>query len=245
MPDTPSPSQTDRVVLALRELVLQGAFAPEARLKEVDLAARLRASRTPIRHALVRLAHEGLLEAVPTGGFRVRRFTLDDVWDAIELRGVLEGMAARLAAERLSNPADLEALRRHQDAMEPMHPFEPASFAIYLEINEQFHREIWRLSRSRMLEQTIDGVVHLPFAAPGALVFSEAESVESRRTFEIAQAHHRGLVEAIADRAGTRAEALAREHATIARMNLRRALADTTLASRIPGASLLQFSTVA
>src|SRR4249920_3109106 len=80
-------SQTERAVLALREMLLRGDFTPGKRLTELALAARLDASRTPVRHALHRLAHEGLLEALPGGGFSVRRFTLADIWDAIEIRG--------------------------------------------------------------------------------------------------------------------------------------------------------------
>src|SRR5215813_11895884 len=91
-------SQTGRTLLTLRELVLRGEFAPGERLLELSLVSRLGVSRTPIRLALDRLAHEGLLEPSPSGGFVVRQFTIEEVWDAIETRGVLEGMAARLAA---------------------------------------------------------------------------------------------------------------------------------------------------
>src|SRR5215472_10924352 len=92
-------SQTGRALLMLRELLLKGEFRPGERLSELQLVPRLGVSRTPIRSALDRLAHEGLLEETPSGRFLVREFTLADVWDAIELRGVLEGTAARLAAE--------------------------------------------------------------------------------------------------------------------------------------------------
>jgi GntR family transcriptional regulator of vanillate catabolism len=98
-------SQTGRTLLTLRELILKGEFQPGERLSELALVARLRVSRTPIRLALDRLAHEGLLEPSPSGGFVVREFTIEDVWDAIEMRGVLEGSAARLAAERLRDPS--------------------------------------------------------------------------------------------------------------------------------------------
>ena len=97
-------SQTGRTVLNLREMLLRGDFQPGERLSELPLVARLGVSRTPIRLALDRLANEGLLEIVPTGGFVVRAFTLTDVYDAIEMRGVLEGAAARLATERLQDP---------------------------------------------------------------------------------------------------------------------------------------------
>ena len=82
-------------------MLLAGEFDPGDRISEAPLAARIGVSRTPIRLALERLAHEGLLEPYPTGGFIVRKFTLDDVWNGIEVRGLLEGGAARLAAERL------------------------------------------------------------------------------------------------------------------------------------------------
>src|SRR3989442_1433448 len=56
----------------------RSAFAPGQRLTELDLVGRLKASRTPIRHALTRLAHEGLLEQVHSGGYRVRAFAIED-----------------------------------------------------------------------------------------------------------------------------------------------------------------------
>jgi GntR family transcriptional regulator of vanillate catabolism len=237
-------SQSDRVVLALRELVLQGHFPAGSRVTELALAAELGASRTPVRHALARLAEEGLLEVLPAGGFRVRGFTLDEVWDAIELRGILEGSAARLAAERLSDPEDLTSLRKLLAAISQTLPVDVDRFAIYLQQNDQFHREIWRLSRSRVLMQAIENVVRLPFAAPSALVFSQAESIEARHVATVAQEQHRAIVEAIERRAGARAEALAREHAMIARRNLERALRDQSVFGRIPGASLIQFPAV-
>jgi GntR family transcriptional regulator of vanillate catabolism len=233
-------SQSDRVVLALRELLLQGHFPPGERLTELGLVARLDASRTPVRHALTRLAHEGLLEELPSGGFKVRAFTLDEVWDAIELRGVLEGAAARLAAERLSSPTALDLLKELLSGIDQTMPVNVDQFVTYLQHNERFHREIWRLSGSQVLIQTIENVIRLPFAAPGALVFSQAESTESRHIAGIAQEQHRALVDAIERRAGARAEALAREHAMIAWRNLERALQDKALFGRIPGASLVR-----
>src|SRR5262245_37391405 len=92
-------SQTARAFIVIRERLLRGDFARGERISELPLVARLSMSRTPIRLALERLAHIGLLDAGATGGFTVREFTLVEVLDAIELRGVLEGTAARLAAE--------------------------------------------------------------------------------------------------------------------------------------------------
>ena len=98
--DSAALSQTVRVQLRLRELILAGELPPGARIAELALVERLGASRTPIRMALVRLQEEGLLDALPHGGFAVKDFSEADIHDAIELRGTLEGLAARLAAER-------------------------------------------------------------------------------------------------------------------------------------------------
>src|SRR5438105_10223032 len=102
-------SQTARALILVREMLLRGEFARGERISELPLVARLGMSRTPIRLALERLAHIGLLEAAATGGFTVREFTLAEVRDAIEVRGVLEGTAARLAAERLLDSLELAA----------------------------------------------------------------------------------------------------------------------------------------
>src|SRR5262245_61412600 len=105
-------NQTTRAALTLREMLVQGKFKPGERIREVPLAARLEVSRIPLRLALERLAHEGFLELRPTRGFVVPEFSTDDIYDAIELRGALEGSAARLAAERLQGPKDVVPLEQ-------------------------------------------------------------------------------------------------------------------------------------
>lgn len=232
-------SQIGRVVLALREMVLRGEFRPGERLAELTLAPLLKASRTPVRLALDRLAHEGLLVALPKGGFKVREFTIADIWDAIEVRGVLEGTAARLAAERLSSPDELAELRRYCWAAEESIPTDAVAFSRYLEMNGAFHREVWRLAKSPILMRALESVVLLPFAGPNALVFSRAEYAESHHEGTIAVEHHRSIMEAIEDREGARAESLAREHSRVSRRNLARALHDKELSGRVPGFSLL------
>ena len=73
--------------LALRELVLRGALNPGERVSELQMVERLGVSRTPVRMALVRLEEEGLLEAIPSGGFSVKAFSEQEVFEAIEIRG--------------------------------------------------------------------------------------------------------------------------------------------------------------
>src|ERR1700692_1530341 len=108
--DSRPSSQTGRATLALREMLVQGQFKPGERIREVPLAAKLDVSRIPLHLALERLAHEGFLEVHPRRGFIVQQFSPDDIYDAIELRGLLEGAAARLATERLQDVKELAGL---------------------------------------------------------------------------------------------------------------------------------------
>src|SRR5579872_6424682 len=101
-----------RTLLALREMLLKGAFPPGKRLEEVDLSRRLAVSRPILRSVLDHLSLEGLLESGPSGGYAARRFTLDDIRDAILARSTLEGLAASLAAKRIQDPTELEPARK-------------------------------------------------------------------------------------------------------------------------------------
>jgi GntR family transcriptional regulator of vanillate catabolism len=232
-------SQSDRAVVVLRELLVQGAFSPGERLTELSLVPQLGVSRTPVRHALTRLAHEGLLQRLPQGGFRVRGFTMQEIWNAIELRGTLEGAAARLAAERLDDPAALVPVKEVLAALDEIVPRSLSEFVGYLPLNDRFHRAVWTLSGNQMLVDTLEYIVCLPFAAPSALVFGEAELPETRRAAELARSQHQAIVDAIEHRQGARAEAVAREHALIAWGNLQRAI-NSKKPVRFPGAALVR-----
>ena len=239
-------SQTGRTLLNLREMLLRGDFNAGDRISELPLVARLGVSRTPIRLALDRLAHEGLLEVAPAGGFVVRGFTMDDIWDAIEIRGILEGSAARLAAERCADQSELDSLRHFRDQMEA-HTLSNANidtFARYMDLNEAFHAEIVILAKSPLLRKTLDRVVALPFAAPSAVVFANARVPNAARNFAIGQEHHNVIAEAIERREGARAEATAREHSGLARRNLEAILSDRSILSQVPGASLIKLPAV-
>jgi GntR family transcriptional regulator of vanillate catabolism len=237
------PGQQMKAVLRLRELLLSGEVGPGERVAEIPLAARLGVSRTPLRLALSTLAHEGLLEMLPGGGFVVRDFDPADIADAIELRGVLEGTAARMAAERLADPARLAPLRAAVDAMEPLvRTATPGlgDFERYVAANEVFHARLLDLADSPMLCRAMAQAMALPFASPSSFVLAQADLPESREILVLAQAQHRAILEAIEAREGTRAEALAREHARLAKQNLKLALGDAALLASVPGNALIR-----
>ncbi len=234
-------SQSTQALLRLRELILNGEFPAGSRMSELPLVERLGVSRTPLRLALANLEHEGLLEQLSGGGYAVREFTKKDIDDAIEVRGVLEGTAVRLAAERGVNRRQLSAMQECIDQLEKVvHRADYDSFVTYLDLNLRLHGLFLRAARSPVLERTLEGVVSLPFAGPSALVLAQAELPESREILVVAQSHHRALVEAIENREGARADGVAREHARIAKRNLDIVLANRDVLDRVPGASLIR-----
>jgi len=239
---TETDSQTLRALLEMRELLIQGAFKPGERIREIPLAERLSVSRTPLRLALDRLENEGLLEACPKGGFVAREFTVQDILDAIEVRGVLEGTAARLAAERLESPADAAELRICIDGIERLLRT-PASgvdtLAAYIEWNSRFHAHLTRMAKSDILRRSLDRALTLPFASPSAFVLAEARSEEHREILLISNSQHRAIAEAIESREGARAEAVAREHSRMFRRSVTLAMQERRIA-QIPGGSLIR-----
>lgn len=236
-------SQTVKAQLALRDLILSGELEPGERISELSMVDRLGVSRTPVRMALVRLEEEGLLEAIPSGGFSVKSFTERDVFEAIEIRGTLEGLAARLAAERGPSASDLVSVRDclgELDAVVERHLAGGGRFADYIALNARFHRMLTDLAGSHVVERQIERVVTLPFASPSAFVLIQEDVPEARTVLTVAQDHHRCVVDAIEAREGARAEAIMREHARLASRNLRYALRNREAFDRIPGAALLR-----
>jgi GntR family transcriptional regulator of vanillate catabolism len=192
-------TQITSALLQLRELIFSGSFAAGERMSELPLVERLGVSRTPLRLALAELEHEGLLRGLAGGGYVVREFTMDDIRDAIGLRGVLEGTAARFAVERHCARRDLKTLRTLNDSIEELvHRVDYESFERYVDLNERFHARLLRMARSPMLERALASIVSLPFAGPSAaFVISEAELPESREILVIAHRHHSNLIESI------------------------------------------------
>ncbi|GAB4183622.1 MAG: GntR family transcriptional regulator [Thalassobaculales bacterium] len=236
-------SQTLRALLALRGMVLEGALAAGERVSELAIVERVGVSRTPVRAALARLAEEGLLEPIPSGGYTVRAFTAREVLEAIEIRGLLEGLAARLAAERGVSALALAPLKECLGALDEVvgqDDLGAAGFADYVELNARFHALLVETAGSRLVERQIERAITLPFASPSAFVMAQATMAEARAILMIAQDHHRCVVEAIERREGSRAESLMREHSRLAGRNLGLALRSKGSIEKVPGAALIR-----
>lgn len=235
-------SQSLKALMALRELVLGGSLAAGERLYEVSLSKQIGISRTPIREALTRLEQEGLLERVPSGGFTVRTFSFEDVIDSIELRGVLEGTAARLAAERGVEGTKLQQMHRIVEQLSVVVEAGAKSmdFTAYTNLNREFHSCLAGLAGSETIKREVERMARLPFASPSAFLDAQSDILEFRQSLIGAQDQHKDMLEAIEMHEGVRAEHIAREHARLARKNLEYVMnQDRSLMTKVPGLTLV------
>ena len=175
------------------------------------------------------LAQEGLVEDSPDGGFVARHFTYQDISDAIAARGAMEGLAAGLAAARISDPAQLKDIRRISlelaDVTASFPDTEPPTadqMARFGELNAAFHTALVALAHSPMLELSVKRVQSIAFASPAAVVVPG-----DRGGFSRAVEEHAAILNAIEVHDAARAEALTREHARFALQGLRSTLTRT------------------
>jgi GntR family transcriptional regulator of vanillate catabolism len=216
-------SRIATVTTRLREMILAGELTPGECLLEIPVAQRLGVSRTPFRLALGELEKKGLIERLPTRGFRVREFPMAQVANAIDVRGVLEGMAARLVAERGLDAATRGVLEQclaegqALTATPPRGSIDPVRWAA---INARFHWIMVRAAPNPALTSALEHNERIPMAA-AAITFNSAVQELAYPLVRRAQADHVSIVEALIRREGARAEALLREHAYRSRENKR------------------------
>jgi GntR family transcriptional regulator, vanillate catabolism transcriptional regulator len=236
-------NQTVKAVQRLRDLILGGQLLPGERLSETDMVELLGVSRTPARMAMMRLHEEDLLEEIASsGGFRVRGFSADEVFAAVEIRGILEGLGARLAAECHPTRSELDAMRAcvaEMDDVARQGTATSAGIADYAALNDRFHRLLVHLARSPNLTRQLDRASALPFASPSSLLLAQSRLVDLPTMLIVAQDQHRCIVDAIEEGDGTRAEALTREHNRLATRHLDRILQSAEVLPLAPGHTLI------
>jgi GntR family transcriptional regulator, vanillate catabolism transcriptional regulator len=219
--------KNSRVIVRMREMILQGELVPGQRVREVELAGNLGVSRTPVREALPILAQEGLLTQLDTRGFVVRQFTPQEIMDAIDVRGVLEGLAARMLAEQGPPRRLMQSLYdciHEGEAIFAKGHLVESDEARYGEMNKQFHSLIIEGAGSKVIADAIERNSRIPFAAAHAIAF---DKVDLHRMFEslwAAHRQHKAIVQALDNGEGARVAALMFEHAyaTKASINLAR-----------------------
>jgi len=214
-------SRMEAVLGELREMILLGKLEPNERIVEIPFAARLGVSRTPLRLALAELEKEGLLERL-TRGYRVREFTMEEIADAIDVRGTLEGMAARIVAER-GLPASVRAviegcITEGRALLES--PEEGAVIAQgWAAMNARLHGAIVSAAGNSALEAALRQNDRIPLAASSAITFGA--NIYDLSLMRRAHEDHESILEALVRGESARAESLLREHAYRSGVNKR------------------------
>jgi DNA-binding GntR family transcriptional regulator len=208
-----------RLTEDLTEAIVRGEIPAGKKLSEPDLARRYEVSRGPLREALRRLEGRGLVRHVPHAGARVVTLDRDEILELSVVREALEGMAARLAAERMSD-AEIDALRSLLDEHEKTVQRTQGREYFQQEGDLDFHYRIVQGSRNPKLIALLCGdLYHLV-----RMYRYRASQNESRPHKALAE--HRRVVDAIAERDGELAELLIRRHLAASRASIAAQLGD-------------------
>jgi DNA-binding GntR family transcriptional regulator len=149
----PPVTTVTRIAEELRRGIREGRFAPGQRLIEADLTRALGVSRGPLREAMARLAGDGLVKIEPNRGVTVRALTREDVRSIAAIREMVEGLAARLAAEHIDAGSNREDFKRVWAEMNGARARSNASD--YVDANEKFHTMIVRIGGNAILAQLL------------------------------------------------------------------------------------------
>lgn len=186
----------------LRNSILKGELEPGERLMELQLAEQLGVSRTPIREAIRKLELEGLVEMIPRKGAYVADLSIKDVLDVLEVRMFLEGLAAYLAAERMTDD-DIDELKNILKKFEDSIDNKDRESMILLD--NQFHDKIIEGSRNNKLIQIVQSL-HEQFQRFRVIYFNEYNEHEDLLKY------HQAIVEAILQRDRKKAQEYAQTH---------------------------------
>lgn len=142
------PNLKEAVYQRLKESIIRGEISPGSKLVETQISQALGVSRTPLREATSRLGQEGLLEVVPRRGTFVRKQSLNEILESLEIREALEGLAARLAA-RHATPDVIQKMKNCFSAFSPKNV--EKSIKDYAQQNVRFHHLVIQASQNRRL----------------------------------------------------------------------------------------------
>ncbi|HPT86322.1 MAG TPA: GntR family transcriptional regulator [Bacillota bacterium] len=187
---------------SLREAIISGQLRPGERMMEIQLAEEMGVSRTPVREAIRKLELEGLVEMIPRKGAYVAGLSLRDIADVFEIRRALEGLAAELAADRITDE-ELERLERYLVIISEQ--IEAGNLEEVVQTDTDFHTLLYQASRNNRLSQIINNL---------------REQIQRFRTTSLsypgrmkaALEEHRKIVEAISSRDEEQARRIAQEH---------------------------------
>ena len=195
-----NPPLRNRVTVELRQAILGGRLKPGDRLVEERLAEEYGVSRNPIREAIRVLASEGLIEVTARRGATVVKLSEQEIRETIEVRALLEGHNARLAARH----QDKDTIKRIQTVLNKgTRAVATRRFDQLLELNQDFHRELYAAGRNTVLSGTVERLRERT-----AMLFSPTDPTQQARLWE----EHAAILRAVIAGDERAAASLAAQH---------------------------------
>lgn len=196
---------SDQAYAHLRHAIIEGQIAAGTRLTELGLCKTLKMGRSPVREALLRLAGEGLVEAVPNAGFFVRCITLEDIEESYQIRTVLECLAVRMACQRGFSEIKLAQMEQLCHRMREASRRGDCAAADLTDL--EFHQILISLANSRRIETAIHSS-HLQIFS-----WTRKQNGIAHRQDDIRVLNeHQQMVNALRDRNAAEAERLLNLH---------------------------------
>lgn len=195
----------EKILETIRDAILKGSMKPGERVSEPDLADRFGISRTPIREAFRQLESEGYLQVVPRKGAVVASLSERDIEEFYAIKIILEGFAARIAAEKLSDK-DIERLEAINERLEAI--VKEGDVKKFFRVHNEFHEVFIKAAGNEKLYDMINQLV---------MKFSRLRlaSLSQPGRMEISVEEHRNMIEAFRNHDGKKADSLVRHAATI------------------------------
>ncbi len=211
--ERPACSRVDATYQRLKRDILEGVYTPRQRLIETELVQVLGVSRATLRAALIRLHHEGFVEIQPNRGAQVRSFSVEEATRILQVREVLEGLAAAIAAERMT-PARLAELREIVTDMEQR--LAADDLLGHLPLVGRFHQRIIEAAGNEFIDQFL-GMLRAP------LVRHQFRVILAPGRKEESLAEHREILTYLERCDATGAERAMRQHIAQLRRSLQQA----------------------
>lgn len=207
---------------AIRHDILRGTLEHGARITEARLCDDHRVSRTPVRLALRRLEQEGMIRKGEGRGYVIEEITVNDIRQAVQVRGHLESLSARLMAQSPNRTERLPDMAHAITIIESLTEegrLDDEAICQMQEANALFHTTILEACGNDYVQFTCNQISHLPMLAAGSMVFDRAvhDTPEHKERglfrLRIGNAQHKVIYEAIGQGDAVRAEGMMREHA--------------------------------
>jgi len=212
-------SSGQQVLIKLRKMIIAGELEGGARVAEIPTAELLGVSRQPVRMAFRLLEQEGLLIKNPTRGYTVREISEKLINDALEVRGILEGLAAKTIAEQGLTEEQKKTLQNciveTEKLFDGKTEFGDHDLERYHHFNVIFHDTIIQGAQNVALIQALAKNNQLPMASAQAITYDQTQALSEYRRLHYAHLQHCSIYDALMHRQAGRAETLMREHSSV------------------------------